>query len=247
MGSMEDEIAELGECLIEEGIITAEDLEAAQRAASVQGTPLANLLARIVAIRRAELAAFIGVDYTVPKIADLREIDINPEAVRLVPATVAKKWTALPLARAGDILIVAAAAVSRQAIGEIRRATGLKVKLTTADETQIRAAIDRFYFNKMVQIPAIQQVSASKKAPAVQAEEELEAIPLFSGPDDSDGAHVAVQAPHEPARPAAVMRAVPISRQEFEAARNAQGGMLKVLVEFERTHLSANTVPAIKL
>lgn len=249
MGSMEDEIAELGECLIEEGIVTAEDIEAAQHAPSVRGTPLANLLSKVVAIRRAELAAFIGVDYSVPKIADLRQVGISQEATRLLPSAVAKKWTALPLAKAGDVLIVAAASVSREAIVEIRRATGLKVKLATANEKQLQAAIDRFYFNKMVDIPVIQPATALKKAPAARpAEEEMEAIPLFSGPDTSDGDIVVAQAPaKKPSQPPAPMRAVPVSRQEFETAQNAQKGVLKVLVEFEQTHLSTRPVHAIKV
>lgn len=249
MGAMEDEIAELGELLIEEGVITAEDLEAAQKAPGLRGTPLANLLTRVVAIRRAELAAFLGVDYNVPKIADLREIGISQEAIRLLPSAVAKKWTALPLARAGDIVIVAAASVSREAVGEIRRATGLKVKMATANEKQLQAAIDRFYFNKMVDIPVIQPSTVLKKAPVARpAEEEMEAIPLFSGPDTSDGDVVAAQAPPEkPPQPTAPMRAVPVSRHEFETAQNAQKGVLKVLIEFEQTHLTTKPVPAIKV
>ncbi len=149
------EAERIGELLIEEGIVTAEELARAVAEGGVKGTSLAVALESTPHVRRSELASFISSDFRIPVIADLRQVTVAEGMTKLVTENLARKHEMVPLARIGEILCVAKPNYfNRAAIQELRRSTGLKIKVLQADEAQVRALMDRLYKGLQVEIPA---------------------------------------------------------------------------------------------
>lgn len=149
------EIERIGELLVEEGGVTQEELTRALTESNLKGSVLGQLLDSSGHVRRAELAAFLASKFKLPILDDLRRVDLNADASKLVPEEIARKHECIPMARMGDLLVVAKANYyNRAAVQELRKVSGLKVKVVQADEAQVRAAIEAVYKGKKGDLPA---------------------------------------------------------------------------------------------
>jgi len=74
----------LGEMLIEENLITAEQLDKALELQRKQGGKLSELLVSQGLVKAEELAAVLSVQLNVPLI-DLKRHKVQPDALRLIP------------------------------------------------------------------------------------------------------------------------------------------------------------------
>ena len=188
------ELERIGELLVEEGGVTHEELARFLSEGSFRGSALAQVLESCGHIRRAELAAFLASRFRLPLLDDLRKIDISADAARLVPEEVARKHEAIPLARVGDVLCVAKSNYyNRAAVQELRKVSGLKIKVLQADEGQVRAAIEAVYRGKKGELPApasrrketgVLRSSSTAKIPVPAAA--VEAVPLISTPQNGN-------------------------------------------------------------
>lgn len=149
------EIERIGELLVEEGIVTQEELTRALTETGAKNSVIGQLLEACTHVRRAELAAFLASKFRLPVIDDLRRVDLSPDAARLVPEEIARKHEAIPLVRIGDLLCVAKANYyNRAAVQELRKVSGMKIKVLQADEAQVRAAIEAVYKGRKGELPA---------------------------------------------------------------------------------------------
>src|SRR5688500_4339223 len=99
--------ARIGEVLIEEGVVTQDELTRALAEAGLKGSPLATLLETTVHVKRADLAAFLAANFRVPMIDDLRRIDIAPGMGQLIPEDLARKHELIPIMKLGPVLVIA--------------------------------------------------------------------------------------------------------------------------------------------
>src|SRR6185295_7330889 len=149
------EIERIGELLVEEGIVTQEELTRALTESGAKSGVIGQLLEACAHVRRAELAAFLASKFRLPVIDDLRRVDLTPDASRLVPEEIARKHEVIPICRIGDLLCVAKANYyNRAAVQELRKVSGLKIKVLQADEGQVRAAIEAVYKGRKGDLPA---------------------------------------------------------------------------------------------
>lgn len=96
----------LGEALIEGAFISREQLESAQELSRSTGKRLGEVLIEKQLISPETLATVLSFQLNVPVI-ELRQFQVQPEAIRLVPENVARERNVLPLLAEGDILRVA--------------------------------------------------------------------------------------------------------------------------------------------
>jgi type IV pilus assembly protein PilB len=179
------EIERIGELLVEEGSVTQEEITRAITEGNLRNTTLGQILDSCGSARRAELAAFLGSRFRLPVLDDLRKVDLSMEAAKLIPEEIARKHEVIPIARVGDLLCVAKANYyNRAAVQELRRISGLKVKVLQADEAQVRAAIDAVYKGRKGDLPA---PSGKRKDTAIRTSS-TSRIPLPSAvpPDAMD-------------------------------------------------------------
>ncbi len=202
------ELERIGELLVEEGGVTQEELTRALTEANLKGSVIGQLLDSSGHVRRAELAAFLASKFKMPVLDDLRRVDLNADAAKLVPEDVARKHEVIPIARMGDLLCVAKANYyNRAAVQELRKVSGLKVKVVQADEGQVRAAIEMVYKGRRGELPGpagrrketAVRVSGSTSRmplPAATAPATAEDLDLISMPEN--GSALAEVAPARP-------------------------------------------------
>ncbi|MDO8670892.1 MAG: GspE/PulE family protein [Dehalococcoidia bacterium] len=96
----------IGDILREGGFITEAQMKAALEQATASGKKFGQVLIEQGAITPEGLATALSFQFGVP-VADLRQIKIDPEAVRLVPEHIAREHNVMPLAIDGEMLRVA--------------------------------------------------------------------------------------------------------------------------------------------
>ncbi len=135
----------IGELLVRESIISADQLRRAQADQRSSGKRLAYSLAKLGILGEKELTEFLSKQYGVPSIS-LSEFEIDPEVIDLIPKEVAQKHTVLPVQRAGSTLIVAMSDPSNiYAIDDLKFLTGLNIEPVVTTDAAIEDAIVRYY------------------------------------------------------------------------------------------------------
>ena len=152
---MQKEIQKIGKVLLGEGVLTREVVSAAIAHAGLKGTSLATLLEKCHHVSASELAAFLAGDFDIPVIKDLRKFDLYDEAAKSLPEKLARSYHLLPLARMGKILCIGRGDfLDSGGIAEVRKATGLYLKIFQVEESQLKVALDRVYGGSQSPIPA---------------------------------------------------------------------------------------------
>ncbi len=135
----------LGEMLIEENLLTAEQLEEALELQRRQGGKLSDLLVNQGLVKPEELAAVLSVQLNVPLI-DLQRHKVQPEALRLIPEDMARKHTLIPLDIVGDSLIVVMADPEDiHTIEDVKAQSRMRVEVALGILSDIEQAIDLNY------------------------------------------------------------------------------------------------------
>lgn len=248
----------IGEVLIEEGVVTQDELTRALAEAGLKGTPLATLLETTSHVRRADLAAFLAANFRIPVIDDLRRVDLAPGLNQLIPEELARKHELVPIAKLNGVLCIAKSNYfNRAALQDLRNVVDIKLKVLQADEEQVRAAIERVYKNKGFEIPAPASQRQPKSSTTVRRLGQTAAAPMPA----ATGADVPlIEAPMEEVRrPAAVlarpsevvdevieiMDAMKIPSQEYAVA--ARDPLSRMIVEFDDVFQSGRAVAAPRL
>lgn len=97
---------ELGQILLEGAFIKAPELKSAQESAQRTGRKLTEVLLTQNLVTPETMATVLSFQHGAP-IIDLKQFDIQPQALALVPEPMARENNILPLAVDGDVLTVA--------------------------------------------------------------------------------------------------------------------------------------------
>jgi type IV pilus assembly protein PilB len=137
--------ARLGELLVRKGLITAKQLDSALQEQKMSGNKLGISLVKLGFMTEKHLVSFLSKHYGVPAI-DLAEVEVDPEAVKLIPADVVYKYQILPIKRIGSTLRMAMADPSNiLAIDDIKFLTSCNVEVFVSTESAIKVSIDKYY------------------------------------------------------------------------------------------------------
>ena len=138
----------LGELLVRENLISVQQLRKAQEEQQKTGTRIGTALIKTGAIEESKLTDFLSKQYGVPAI-NLKDFDIDPEIIKLVPKDVALKHLVIPVNRAGPSLIVAMCDPSNiYAVDDLKFLTSYNIEPVVASEPSVREAIERYYAEK---------------------------------------------------------------------------------------------------
>jgi type IV pilus assembly protein PilB len=138
----------LGELLVRENLISLQQLQKAQEESRKSGGRIGSLLVKQGSIAESDLTGFLSKQYGVPSI-DLKDFEIDPEVLKLVPKATAEKHLVVPVNRTGASLVVAMSDPSNIfAIDDIKFLTGYNIDVVVASEQAIREALDRLYADK---------------------------------------------------------------------------------------------------
>ena len=135
----------LGELLIKRNYITPEQLKRASDEQKMKGGRLESNLVKLGYIKEDELLSFLSAQHRVPSVK-LSKVEINPNVIKLIPASIAKKYFIIPVNRVGPKLTLAMADPSNIiVIDEVKFITGFNVEPVVASEVEIIDAIKKYY------------------------------------------------------------------------------------------------------
>jgi type IV pilus assembly protein PilB len=131
--------------LLEANLVSQDQLQRALELQKNEGGSVGQNLVRSGAISEIAYAEFLGKMYSLPAI-QLSKVEIDQDVTGLIPEDVATRFQVVPITRQGRVLRVAMANPSNIfAIDDIKFITGLEVQPVVCTESDIKAAIDRFY------------------------------------------------------------------------------------------------------
>lgn len=174
------DIQRLGELLIEEGIVTLEELTKVLEETGKKGSVIGELLLSAGHVKKEDLVRFLTQSFQVPQ-ARLGDLRVSPDALKMVPFDVASKHELLPLERIGNILCVAKGNYfNRAAVIELRRLTNLKIKVIQVDAGEVQKAI-QYYYKGVGEAPSPSQAAAPARVVPAAAKESTAARPRPTG------------------------------------------------------------------
>jgi len=138
----------LGEMLIEEGIITEDQLNTALEEQRKNGNRIGTSLIKLGMAAPQKITELLAKQYHVPPI-DLSEQRIDPSILELIPADVAMRYKVVPVSKKGKSLRLAMANPQDVfAVDDVRFITGLKVMPGVCAELVIKEYIDQHYHSE---------------------------------------------------------------------------------------------------
>src|SRR6266849_5350251 len=137
--------ARIGELLLKEKRITAEQLQQALTTQKANGGKLGFNLVKMGIVKDDEITALLSKQYGVPSI-NLTQFEIDPAVLKLIPPETAHKYQIVPLSRAGATLTIAMTDPTNVfAMDDIKFMTGYNVEPVVASETAVIEAVQRYY------------------------------------------------------------------------------------------------------
>jgi type IV pilus assembly protein PilB len=137
----------LGDLLVREKIITADQLDKALKAQRDSGpnSRLGSTLVHLGFVSDEEVTNFLSRQYGVPAI-NLQYFEIDSSVVKLIPEETAKRYQILPLSRVGASLTIAMVDPTNVfAMDDIKFMTGFNIEPVVASESAIMDAIEKAY------------------------------------------------------------------------------------------------------
>lgn len=137
----------LGDILFGSQIITESDIAAALEEQKRSGVRFGEALVTLGIVTQEDIDWALSNQLDIPYIRLKKEM-IDPDAVQLVPAALARKFNLIPLIKAGSELNIAIAdPLNRPAIEAVEQLTGCSVNISVALIREIREMIEACYGN----------------------------------------------------------------------------------------------------
>ena len=136
---------QLGDILLEDGLLTSEQLSTAVEEQRRLGRSLGRVLVDLGHLSEGQLVAALATQIGL-RFVDLSDYPVDGSAVSRVPDTVCRRHNALPIGYDEGKLVVAMADPANVfAIDDIRALTGLEVRPVVATRPDVLAAINRYH------------------------------------------------------------------------------------------------------
>jgi type IV pilus assembly protein PilB len=180
----------LGDLLVKEKVITAEQLEQATKLQKDSHTRLASALVKLGFLSDEDVTNFLSRQYGVPAI-NLSYFEIDPAVVKLIPYETAKRYQILPLSRVGASLTIAMVDPTNVfAMDDIKFMTGFNIEPVVASESSIIEGIDKAYgTSKEAELEQVMQsmndVGDAADVEVQSEEQELELKELEKAADEA--------------------------------------------------------------
>jgi len=131
--------------LLRAGLIDEEQSERALEYRKNESVKAYEALVKLEFITEDDLVEFLAREKGLPTVS-LEEVDVDPDAVRLIPPQKATQFMCIPYSRVDSTLHVAMAdPTDWNAMEDLKFMTGLRVEVSIAKPSEIKKALDQFY------------------------------------------------------------------------------------------------------
>jgi len=139
---------QLGELLIERGVISKGQLEEALDCQRNKGGLIGEILVELGFVKEEDIAQALTAQYGFPYLP-LCNYEVNPEVAHIVPRRVARQYLVLPIDKIGNNLTLAMSnPLNIQAVEDVELLTGCNVQAFVSTSSDIKKAIDKYYKEK---------------------------------------------------------------------------------------------------
>lgn len=139
---------QLGDLLIERGVISERQLEKALAVQKERGGLIGELLVELGFAREEDIAQSLTAQYGFPYLP-LSNYDINPEIINIVPGRVARQYLLIPIDKISNNLTLAMSnPLNVQAIEDVELLSGCSVQTFVSTSSDIKRAIEKYYKDK---------------------------------------------------------------------------------------------------
>jgi type IV pilus assembly protein PilB len=145
MAAMDVKKKMLGEMLVAGGLIKEEQLKRALEEQKLRGGKVGEILLDLGFLNEHNLATFLGRQLHIPYIEIEKQL-VDEESVKLIPADMARRLTAIPLYRDKESVVVAMSdPLNIFGLDDIKKAIGKDIRQVVATRSGIQKTIDRYY------------------------------------------------------------------------------------------------------
>lgn len=152
----------LGESLVEDGVITLDQLKQAQDEERRTGLRLRKMIVKMGFMDEEDLVTFLSDKLEVPRI-ELANTLIDPKVTELIPEPLARKYEVIPVLKIGNRLTCAMTDPWNVfALDELRMKTHMTIEPAVATESEIKKALDEHYGAKGTMEEIIREIDQQK-------------------------------------------------------------------------------------
>ncbi len=139
---------QLGQLLIERGIIDQSQLEKALAIQQQKGGLIGEILVELGFAKEEDIAYALTAQYGFPYLP-LSNYEINPEIINIIPHSVARQYLLMPIDKIGNNLTLAISdPLNVQAIEDVELISGCNVQIFVSTSSDIKEAITKYYKDK---------------------------------------------------------------------------------------------------
>ena len=139
---------QLGELLIERGIIDQRQLDKALAVQKERGGLIGEILVELGFTKEEDIAQALTAQYGFPYLP-LGNYEINAEIANIIPVRVARQYLLVPIDKIGNNLTLAMSnPLNVQAIEDVELLSGCNIQTFVSTATDIKKAIEKYYKGK---------------------------------------------------------------------------------------------------
>lgn len=136
---------QLGQLLIERGIINSRQLDEALAMQQKRGGLIGEILVELGFAREEDIAQALTAQYGFPYLP-LADYDINPEIINIVPGRVARQYLLIPIDKIGNNLTLAMSnPLNAQAIEDVEMLSSCSIQTFVSTSSDIKKVIEKYY------------------------------------------------------------------------------------------------------
>ncbi len=139
---------QLGELLLDRGIINQGQLDQALNLQRIKGGLIGEILVELGFSKEEDIAQSLTAQYGFPYLP-LSNYDVNPEITGIIPGRVARQYLLVPIDKIGNNLTLAMSnPLNIQAIEDVELLSGCSVQTFVSTSSDIKRAIEKYYKDK---------------------------------------------------------------------------------------------------
>ena len=139
---------QLGELLIERGVINQHQLDKALDVQKEKGGLIGEVLVELGFAEEEDITRALTAQYGFPYLP-LANYEINPEIVNIIPSRVARQYLLIPVDKVGNNLTLAMSnPLNVHAIEDIELLSGCSTQIFVSTLSDVKGAIEKYYKEK---------------------------------------------------------------------------------------------------
>ncbi|MDP3787657.1 MAG: hypothetical protein Q8R05_09000 [Candidatus Omnitrophota bacterium] len=139
---------QLGELLIERGVINQRQLDKALDVQKEKGGLIGEVLVELGFSKEEEITQALTAQYGFPYLP-LANYEINPEIVDIIPSRVARQYLLIPVDKVGNNLTLAMSnPLNAHAIEDVELSSGCSIQIFVSTLSDVKGAIEKYYKDK---------------------------------------------------------------------------------------------------